>query len=346
MISKYLPYFPSTKRYARLHLPYSGSLGSRFPTFTAFQLLSHRYYDPLRLPLLRLGSLRIPLDSRYLALSCFRSFRFPGGGDHPSAPGLLVYRFACTGVLRKEMAVLSSSQATPVRTCPARRPRWCPLDSPWRLQDSCLPSTPERRLSPALAGLSFRTTNIQFSGLSHAAYTLATPGFTHTLLAMHAGSLQSRRLTFSGGNWAVACPHPLGNIIQFHKLLFGPMDLNLTRHEEQFFRYLKRLDRKRSGNHSLTKTLTTMFAQTPLVKNLENPQYMEIILNGKATLAERFAEVDVDQVRKLFAEEQKVTKKYPKRMAEVFKITHLPKRLAMILPKKASCSKSNRLLRQ
>jgi hypothetical protein len=107
---------------------------------------------------------------------------------------------------------------------------------------------------------------------------------------------------------------------------------------EQFFRYLKRLDRKRSGNHSLTKTLTTMFSQTPLVKNLENPQYMEIILNGKATLAERFAEIDVNQVRKLFSEEQKVTKKYPKRMAEVFKITHLPKRLAMILPKMASCS--------
>ena len=107
---------------------------------------------------------------------------------------------------------------------------------------------------------------------------------------------------------------------------------------EQFFRYLKRLDRKRSGNHSLTKTLTTMFAQTPLVKNLQNPQYMEIILNGKATLAERFAEVDVDQVRKLFAEEQKVARKYPKRMGEVFKISHLPTRLGMIQPKQASCS--------
>jgi hypothetical protein len=107
---------------------------------------------------------------------------------------------------------------------------------------------------------------------------------------------------------------------------------------EQFFRYLKRLDRKRSGNHSLTKTLTTMFAQTPLVKNLENHQYMELILNGKATLAERFAEVDVDQVRKLFAEEQKVARKYPKRMGEVFKISHLPTRLGMIQPKQASCS--------
>jgi hypothetical protein len=107
---------------------------------------------------------------------------------------------------------------------------------------------------------------------------------------------------------------------------------------EQFFRYLKRLDRKRSGNHSLTKTLTTMFAQMPLVKNLDNPQYMEIILNGKATLAERFAEIDIVQVRKLFAEEQQVTKKFPKRMAEVFKITHFPKRLGMILPKMVSCS--------
>ena len=107
---------------------------------------------------------------------------------------------------------------------------------------------------------------------------------------------------------------------------------------EQFFRYLKRQDRKRSGNHALTKTLKTMFAQTPLVKNLDNPQYMAIILNGKATLAERFSEIDVVQVRKLFAEEQTVTQKYPKRMAQVFKITHLPRRLGMILPKNAFSS--------
>ena len=36
---------------------------------------------------------------------------------------------------------------------------------------------------------------------------------------------------FSGGNWAVACLHPLGSIIQFHKLLSDPKDLNLTRHD-------------------------------------------------------------------------------------------------------------------
>jgi len=107
---------------------------------------------------------------------------------------------------------------------------------------------------------------------------------------------------------------------------------------EQFFRYLKRQGRKRNGNHALTKTLTTMLAQTPLVKSLNNPQYMDIILNGKATLAERFADIDIVQVRKLFAEEQKVTQKYPKRMAEVFKITHLPRRLGIMSTKKAFCS--------
>ena len=106
---------------------------------------------------------------------------------------------------------------------------------------------------------------------------------------------------------------------------------------EQFFRSLKRQGRKRNGNHALTKTLTTMLAQTPLVKNLNNPQYMDIILNGKATLAERFADINIVQVRKLFAEEQKVTQKYPKRMAEVFKITHLPRRLGIISAKKAFC---------
>jgi hypothetical protein len=81
-----------------------------------------------------------------------------------------------------------------------------------------------------------------------------------------------------------------------------------------------------------------MLAQTPLVKNLDNPQYMEIILNGKACLAERFAEVDIVQVRKAFSETQKVTQKYPKRMAGVFKIPHLPERLLEMPPKKAAIS--------
>ena len=81
-----------------------------------------------------------------------------------------------------------------------------------------------------------------------------------------------------------------------------------------------------------------MLAQTPLVKNLENPQYMEILLNGKANLAERFAEIDIIEVRKAFEQAQRVTQKYPKRMAEVFKIPNLPQRLLEIPQKKTAAS--------
>ena len=35
---------------------------------------------------------------------------------------------------------LPSSQATPMNTCPGLRPRWCPVCSPYRSQDCCLPT--------------------------------------------------------------------------------------------------------------------------------------------------------------------------------------------------------------
>jgi hypothetical protein len=67
--------------------PPVGPLGLGSPPSRLFPSFSRRYYDPLRLPLLHLGSLRISLDPRYLAFSHFRSRHFPGEGDHPSAPG-------------------------------------------------------------------------------------------------------------------------------------------------------------------------------------------------------------------------------------------------------------------
>jgi hypothetical protein len=41
-----------------------------------------------------------------------------------------------------------------------------------------------------------------------------------------------------------------------------------------------------------------MLADTPLVKNLDNPRYMEILLNGKANLEELFAEIDLSPLTK------------------------------------------------
>jgi hypothetical protein len=60
---------------------------------------------------------------------------------------------------------------------------------------------------------------------------------------------------------------------------------------EQFFRNLKRGQRRKTGNNSMNRMLRTMLADTPLVKNLENPEYMEILLDGKTSLEELFSEL-------------------------------------------------------
>ena len=55
-----------------------------------------------------------------------------------------------------------------------------------------------------------------------------------------------------------------------------------------------------------------MLADTPLVKNLENKEYMEIILNGKKSLEERFAEMEPEIIKEQLAEAQKKSGKYLK----------------------------------
>ncbi|MBA4380349.1 MAG: hypothetical protein C0393_06700 [Anaerolinea sp.] len=67
---------------------------------------------------------------------------------------------------------------------------------------------------------------------------------------------------------------------------------------ERLFRDLKRGNRRKTGNTSMAKTLQAMLADTPLVRNLENPHYMQILLDGHSTLEERFADIDIALVRK------------------------------------------------
>jgi hypothetical protein len=60
---------------------------------------------------------------------------------------------------------------------------------------------------------------------------------------------------------------------------------------EQFFRDIRRKHRRKTGNNSMQRVLQTMLADTPLIKNLDNPKYMDILLDGKANLEELFAEI-------------------------------------------------------
>jgi hypothetical protein len=51
--------------------------------------------------------------------------------------------------------------------------------------------------------------------------------------------------------------------------------------------------------------IKAMLADTPLVKNLSNPEYLKIILNGHDTLEQRFAEIDEKVVRQKMKKKRK-----------------------------------------
>ena len=96
---------------------------------------------------------------------------------------------------------------------------------------------------------------------------------------------------------------------------------------EQSFRFLKRDGRKKTGHKVLSKTLVAMLADTPLVRNLDNPDYLRILLQGKLTLAERFADIDIQQVRQHEHESSRQFRKYPKHMRRLLRVPHLPRKL-------------------
>jgi hypothetical protein len=99
---------------------------------------------------------------------------------------------------------------------------------------------------------------------------------------------------------------------------------------EQFFRDMKRRYRKKSGINSMGKILKAMLADTPLVKNLENQEYLDSILDGKATLEERFAEIDTKIVREKLINSQEDFDKIPPKLKSIIKKSHLPQLLLQL----------------
>ena len=96
---------------------------------------------------------------------------------------------------------------------------------------------------------------------------------------------------------------------------------------EQFFRTLKRSNRRRTGNASSSRMLQTMLAETPLVQNLKNPAYMQILLNGKASLEEVFATIEIEIFRKEFQKAQDTSERIPAKIKALIALPDLPVRL-------------------
>jgi hypothetical protein len=99
---------------------------------------------------------------------------------------------------------------------------------------------------------------------------------------------------------------------------------------ERFFRDLKRSNRRRSGTISLNKTLRFLLADTPLVRNLDNPQYVDIILDGCSTLEERFEKIDSCMVVEKLKAEQKKQQRIGSEMKKIIRRPDLPERLTLL----------------
>ncbi len=125
----------------------------------------------------------------------------------------------------------------------------------------------------------------------------------------------------------------------WEKLFADPLVINTTEGQiiiapqrtnnmmERFFRGEKRRSRKKSGTASLSKTLKTILADTPLVRNLEKEQYCRIILDGCSTLAERFSQIDEKMVREQLRQAELNQERIPAAVKKIIKQLDLPQKI-------------------
>ncbi len=88
---------------------------------------------------------------------------------------------------------------------------------------------------------------------------------------------------------------------------------------EQGFRGLTRNIKRKTGDNSVGRTIQGMVADTPLVKNLDNEEYMKIMMNGKKNLAEVFSEIDIKIIRKEMLKFKLTTSKLPDEINKILK---------------------------
>lgn len=100
---------------------------------------------------------------------------------------------------------------------------------------------------------------------------------------------------------------------------------------EQFFRGIRRAHRRTTGNNSMCKKLQSMFADTPLIKNLDNPDYMKVILNGANSLEEKFAEIDYKKVIVKMNDARKVESKIPNKIKKFIRKDDTMKKLLYLI---------------
>lgn len=110
---------------------------------------------------------------------------------------------------------------------------------------------------------------------------------------------------------------------------------------ERFFRDFKRQCRHKSGGQSLGRTLRTMLADTTLVHNLQNPEYLKILLDGQSSLEALFAQIDPAAVREELQKAQQNPEKVPRALKRFIASLPSPDPVKYLVQN----LKSNRILR-
>ncbi len=113
---------------------------------------------------------------------------------------------------------------------------------------------------------------------------------------------------------------PIPTMVDGQKIYVQPQRTNNIM--EQFFRYLKRLLRKKGGNISVKRSLTAMLPGTALVKNLKNEEYLGLLLDGTSGLEERFAQINSRLFLREFSKMKLQNKKIPADAKKLIKENH------------------------
>ncbi len=105
---------------------------------------------------------------------------------------------------------------------------------------------------------------------------------------------------------------------------------------EQFFRTLMRTYRKKNGFQAMERALKAMLKDTPLVMNLRNKDFMDILLDGKKSLAQRFADVDAEIVRRQMKKSTGNECPVSAKLKRIVSAPTFPESLTPLMGKKAS----------
>jgi hypothetical protein len=104
---------------------------------------------------------------------------------------------------------------------------------------------------------------------------------------------------------------------------------------ERFFRDMRHAARRRTGQNSISRYLQSMLADTPLVRNLDNPGYLKVLLHGQLTLEERFAQIAIETVRQELRAAQASVQKVPAQIRKLIAIPSFPETISRLFQKAA-----------